>query len=173
MIEILTGRGFDKAVSDLGLAATRTYERNIKSPFDEPYEVWEILNDDFDLLCSIPEENWHEDWGWWRHSTGSIMHTPNQVYEINGFRIIAWDGIDRDSFKLNYCKNCEDRLSGDCKAEKADIAFCCGERKYDNLFVYFECELGLTAYRNTCALAMDLAKYNNMKLSDLLHWTVG
>lgn len=173
MIEILTGSGFDKAVRSLGLVATRTYERNIKSPFDDYFEVWEILNADFDRLCNINEDNWKKEWGWWRQASGSIMATPNKVYEINGYRIIAWDGIERDSFKLNYCKDCIDRKEGTCEATQKDVDFCSGTRKYDNLFVYLECEIGVTAYRNICALATDLAKYNNMKLSELLMWTVG
>lgn len=173
MIEILAGKGFDKAVRDLGLAATCTYQRTMKSPFDEYYEVWEMLSPDFDRLCNIPDEEWKDNWGWWRHANGSNMHTPNMVYEINNFKIIAWDGLVRDQWKHDNCVYCEDRLSGVCKATIEDANFCVGPRQYKNLFTYFCDEIGVSAPRNVCALAVDLAKYNNMTMAELFDRTVG
>ena len=46
-----------------------------------------------------------------------------------------------------------------------------GEGSYniecDNLLSYLCDEVGASTFKNVCALTIDLAKYNNMKLSEL------
>jgi len=75
-------------------------------------------------------------------------------YNINHHYINAWDGYHREeNEKENKTLPVDDR--------------CIDLRKYDNLLQYFEYEIGATTEKNVTALAVDLAKYNNMNLGEL------
>ena len=104
------------------------------------YEVWEVSEPVFRYMCSMSEEEFQAVCpnGWWRSAEGSIMGTPTIKYVINGHEIDAWDGYKRF-----------------------------GSRKYDSLTQYFCDELGASTERNVCALAVHLAKSNDMTLAEL------
>lgn len=66
MKEIL-GAELDKAFEELNINATKTYEaKNIRYKYQEIYQVWELSDDDFELICNMVEEDWKDNWGWWR-----------------------------------------------------------------------------------------------------------
>ena len=144
MKEIL-GAELDNAFKELKINTTKTYELQNKSwEYCEIYQVWKLSDKDFEKICQLSDEDWKDDWGWWRSSEGSNMGGVNKRYNINNHYINAWDGINRQEEK--------DYLFG---------------RQYKNILQYFCDEIGVSTERNVCALAVDLARQNNMTMGEL------
>lgn len=154
MIEIL-GAELDKAFEELNINAKKTYEIQNK-PWDycEDYQVWELLEEDFDKICKIEDKDWKDEWGWWRFAEGSNLGYVNARYNINHHYLQAWDGTSTQDF-LKENKHCkpEDRYFP--------------ERKYKSLLQYMCNEMGASAERNVCALAVDLAMQNGITMAEL------
>lgn len=133
------------------------------------YEVWSVYDSMFDHMSNMSEEEFislaGED-AWWRWQSGSIFGYPEAEYEINGQKLMAWDSNRREDY-LEECEQCSDRIDGLCKGTKTDFEECFPSRKYSSLTEYLCEEMGASQPRNVCALAVDLAKYNNMTLGEL------
>ena len=142
MKEIL-GDNLKQAFTDLNINATKTYQSK-NNQLNDFNQVWELSDEDFNRLNSINDSEWKDNWGWWRSAKGSNMGYADIRYNINNHYIYAWDGISRFKERNYYCG-----------------------RKYDTLLQYFCNELGASTERNVCALAVDLAKYNKITMSEL------
>jgi hypothetical protein len=154
MKEIL-GAELDLAFKELNINALKTYEiKNFPWEYSEVYQVWELSEEDFKRICEIPNNEWKDDWGWWRFVEGSNLGGVDSRYNINNHYIYAWDGVSRINFEEEN-KNCkpEDRWFRD--------------RKYKTLLNYFCEEIGASTERNVCAVAVDIAKQNGIKMSEL------
>ena len=119
----------------------RTYKGN-------RYEVWEVSDETFDVMYEMSEEEFVELAGedaWWRYSEGSNHGIPDTKVYINDNEMIGWadepwdDEDEDDEFEI-YSRSLSDYLS--------DV-------------------IGVSQPRNVCALAVDLAKYNNMTMGEL------
>lgn len=148
MKEILGG-DLDLAFKELNINAIKTYEGN--THLDDVTQIWEVQNEDFEKLCNMSEDDWKYEWGWWRSAEGSNVCNPLSTFIINKEKITAWDD--------------DNRLEAD-KAEDEDDKYLF-DREYSNLLEYFCDEIGASQPRNVCALAVDLANINNIKLSEL------
>ena len=147
----------------------KEYERHQRTYKGDRYEVWEVSEDLFKDMCDMTEEMFVDLDGedaWWRSSDGSNMGSPYVEYIINGQKIYAWDNNRRDDYEYE-CKNCSDRICGICNGTKEDFDACFAPREYRTLSEYLCEELGASQPRNVCALAMELARYNNMKMGEL------
>ncbi len=142
MIEIL-GSDLDQAFIELGINATKTYQcENKWWEYQENYQVWEMSEEEFEKLDSIKEDRWNDEWGWWRYAQGSVMSGEWHRYNVNNHYLIAWDGTSREKYDWM-------------------------DRKYKCLLEYYCEEHGLSQPKNICALSVDLARMNNMKMSEL------
>lgn len=107
------------------------------------YGVCEVTEEEFKILCDEPDikDTW-VNCGW-RYCKGSNQEKPSQKVLINNKEIIAWydDSLDFDS----------------------------EEERFGDLLTYFVIEMGVCQPKNICALSVDLAKYNNIKLSELFN----
>jgi hypothetical protein len=82
------------------------------------------------------------------------MGIVNKRYSINHHYINAWDGAGReDQEEENKSLSLDDRWVE--------------PRKYHDLLEYFCEEIGASTEKKVTALAIDLAKQNNMKMSEL------
>ena len=146
---------------NISLKGTKTYS-------GELYEVWEVSDDTFELMCNMSDEEFEKlcPEGMWRSATGSNMGTPDVEYKINGNLIYAWDGYSRSDYE-SECQECSDRKSGACEGTENDFSECFGAREYSGLLEYLCEEIGASQPANVCALAVDLAKYNNMTMGEL------
>jgi hypothetical protein len=144
MIEIL-GAELDIAFEELKMNVLKTYEI-INKPWDycETYQVWELSEEDFEKICSIPDNEWKDNWGWWRYAKGSNLGSVGHRYNINGHYISAWDGYKRENTK-DYPWN----------------------REYKTLLQYFCNEIGVSTEKNVCAVAVDLAEQNGITMAEL------
>lgn len=148
MKEILGGN-LEKAFEELYIDAQMTYMG--RTILDDNTQIWEVEDKDFERLCELEEEDWKTDWGWWRSAEGSNMFNELDDYIINGQSIIAWDGTNR--------------VESEEEEDEEDRWWF--EREYNSLFEYFCEEIGASQPRNVCALAVDLARINNIKMSEL------
>lgn len=112
------------------------------------YEIWEVSNEVFNTMCDMTEEKFVELAGedaWWRNSEGSNLGAPYTKVYVNGNEMIGWadepweDEDEEDEFEI-YASNLSDYL--------CDV-------------------VGASQPKNVCALAVDLAKYNNMTMAEL------
>lgn len=182
-VEILAGAGFANAVHDLELTSAQcTYHyQPPKDSYREDYQVWLLSKEDFDILCTVKEEDWKENWGWWRYAVGSNMASSLHEYIIRGIKIMAWDGYVREHFYeecarcSDYYKNCKSERdpSSVCFAMSDDQNQCFKPREYQDVISYFNGEIGASTEKNVCALATDLAKQNDITLSELLKKYLG
>lgn len=176
MVEIMGGDGIGKAFQALGIPAICRYMRKPysgNSYAGELYEVWEVSDADYDKLCDVPDEAWQSDWGWWRCATGSILGAADSEFIINGQKIKAWDGAFRQAFFNDYCSGCTDFKNKDCRGCHEDDDPCIRKREYKNLFDYSCQELGASTERNFCAICIDLAAQNGMKMWELFEKYLG
>lgn len=107
------------------------------------YEVWEVSNELYEKMCDMSEEEFIELSGedaWWRSSEGSVLGIPDTEFEVNGEYLFGWDSPIYESKKGHKYKDLSEYLC-DC--------------------------VGISLPRNVCAVAMDLAKYNNMTMGEL------
>jgi len=147
MKEILGGEGLKNALRRLCSTAKRTYS-------SLRYEVWELSDKDFDVICNIDDADWVGTWGWWIHSEGSNLGDPNAEYTINGHKLLAWD------FNPG-------------KPVRPDRSYC-------SLLDYMAEELGASTDKNVSAVTTDLAKHNGLTLGSLFqkcqpvqdHWMI-
>ena len=109
----------------------------------DKYEVWKVSDELFEKMCNMTEEKFigiaGED-AWCRQSYGSNLGYPDAEFEVNGKNLTGWDSPIYDSKIGN---------------------------KYENLSDYLCNCIGVSQPRNVCACAMDLAKYNDMTMSEL------
>ena len=103
-VEILAGGEFANAVKSLGLtSAVCTYHYQPQpTHWREEYQVWLLSKEDFDNICAIDNDDWKDDWGWWRHAYGSNLGAVDCAYVINGEKLMAWDGLQRKEW-CRYC----------------------------------------------------------------------
>lgn len=143
------------------LTGKRTYS-------GELYEVWEVSDEVYESMCNMNDDEFEKlcPEGMWRSAIGSNMGSPDVEYKIKGNTIFAWDGNSRSDYNVE-CKNCSDRESGACEGTEEDFNECFGAREYSGLLEYLCNEIGASQPRNVCALAVDLAKYNNMTMGEL------
>lgn len=159
MKEILA-ENLQSLFDNTNLTGTCTYKGEI-------YEVWEVSDEDFQVMCDMSEEDFLKlcTEGMWRYSVGSILGAPDAEYEVNGHKITAWD--DRRDRYIRDCDKCPIRELYDCQQTEEDYNECFGLRRYKCLTEYLCEEIGASSPRNVCALATDLAKYNGMTLGEL------
>lgn len=96
-VEILAGGEFANAVKSLGLTSAVCAYHYQPQPthWREEYQVWLLSKEDFDNICAIDNDDWKDDWGWWRHAYGSNLGAVDCAYVINGEKLMAWDGLQR------------------------------------------------------------------------------
>lgn len=142
MKEILASGNVDKDFKRFGINAKLTYGNE-----DTDYKVYEVTEEDFSILCNESDiDNTWINCGW-RHCLGSTKGAVNNILIVNGKELKCW-----------YEEDFEEGL------EELEEEF---KPEYDDLLTYLCDECGCSTFKNICALTVDLAKYNNMKLSEL------
>lgn len=113
---------------------------------EDEIRVYEINEDDFKILCDEEDdERYWQDAGW-RYCEGSNQGVPEFKAKVNGKDLICWyePFIDEE--------------------DEDDEPY---YEEFKHLLQYLCDSVGASQPRNVCALAMDLAKYNNMKMAEL------
>lgn len=164
MKEVLAGDGFCNFVEDLKINAKLTYKGDAYEVWEMPDEVfsWIILNVSADYSDNL--NFWKSKWGWWRYSFGSVLEDDNPFYPehdftIRGKTMKGYYSLDK---YLSYVK---DMYEDGEEIEEDDPCY----YTYSCLTEYLEMEIGVTSEHNVCAVAISLAKINNMTLAELFN----
>lgn len=150
MKEILIMGDVTKDFERLGITLRQTYN-------GADYGVCEVTEEDFKKLCDEPDDvfgAWDECG--WRYCEGSNQEAPNQKVLMMGKEIIAW-------YDNTYDFDSEEEKEAYLEEHNGVMPL----EKFCDLLQYLCDEMGCSQPRNVCALTKDLAKYNNMKLSEL------
>lgn len=141
MVEIYAGH-MDQFFEKSGLTGTCTY-KNVDE-YGVEREVWEISEEDLETMSEMSEEEFSAIAGedaWWRYAKGSNMGTPFGSFIINHIKVRGWNANGGHGYKARC--------------------------NYESLLDYFCNHIGASQPRNVCALAVDMAKYNNMTMGEL------
>lgn len=137
-MEIL-GFGLEKAFSELGVVAQKKYQGG-------RFEVWELSNADYQRICSVPDEDWKEDWGWWRSGRCILEGNPLHEYCVHGEKMLGWLDEERE------------------KEEDSDYIGCPYSTFTDWLIFCW----GLGTEKNIACFATSLAKHNGLTLAEFM-----
>lgn len=105
------------------------------------YKVYQMTDEEFEILKADAKDNNPDHWkyGGWRWTAGSNAGTIKDTYVmVNGTILRAW--VDKPEYM---------------------------RPNYKDLLTYLSSVMGCSAFRNVCALTMDLARQNNMTLGEL------
>jgi hypothetical protein len=145
MKEILGGN-LDEFFNKQFLDRSNEYK---KTYVGSTYQVWEVsdelLSEMVQISCQTTDNEWLEKWFnvWWRYAEGSVLGPCDAFVTIGKYTIYGWK-----------------------KSSDHDGSFFVKE--YSDIFEYL-CEyIGASQPRNVCACLVDLAKYNNMTMGQLL-----
>lgn len=151
----------------LGINPKETFSGSIG--YWPDFKVWEVSDSELTELCDMTDEQferWSEDDAWWRYAEGSNMGIADTAFEVNGFPIIAW----RNQYRIYDLLKEWDDLSQTERAEYSGFNDYCDTwltKEYKDILEYFCDEFGASTERNVCALAKDLARYNNITMAEL------
>lgn len=168
MIEII-GENMNVVFERLNIPYSQTYSGDIG--YWPKFGVYEISIDDLIWINVFSEETWAKEFpdSWWRYADGSNMGSPNCEFEINGHLIDAWqneyhvDDLVDEYRRLPSYEQSEYEAHGGVEDYITDNY----QYAHKDLLTYFCDELHVSTERNVCALAVDLAKYNEMSLAEL------
>ena len=166
MREII-GENLQSFFDNMHINAKRTYSGNIG--YWHNFEVWEMSEDDYEQICDIADEIYEQiaaSDSWWRGADGSNLGVPCVDFVVNGHPIVAW----RNEYRIDDLEEEWDELPDDEREEYENFDDYCETwltTEYKDLLEYFCDELGASTERNVCALATDLAQYNNMTMAEL------
>ncbi|ADH03272.1 gp126 [Bacillus phage W.Ph.] len=105
-----------------------------------PSDYSKLVND----IC-VDDSNW-QDAGW-KNPYGSNLGIPTQTATVNGKEMLCW--IDDDLTD----EEVEEGLTNDW---------------FVDLFEYLDIGVGATSFKNSSAVIKDLAKYNNMSITEFM-----
>lgn len=142
--QIIGGR-LEQGIKEFGIDAVKVFETT-ETKHLEPYQVWEMNENEFDKLSMIEDVDWTPVHGWWRHGSSVFDDYATQDFTINGHSIQAYEIREPD------------------EEGEEDLR----DNEFPDLFTYFEYVLGVTAPYKKVYVANSLAKENNMSLATLL-----
>lgn len=166
MREII-GENMNNIFIILGIDPRETFSGSIG--YWSNFKVWEVDDFEYKSLCEITDEQferWSEEGAWWRCAEGSNQGIPDTEFVVNNHPILAW----RNMYKIHDLQAEWDELPSYERSEYKDFDDYCDvwlPKKHKNILNYMCDELSASTERNVCALAVDLAKYNNVTMAEL------
>lgn len=170
MIEFVGSKEILDFAKEEGFKTIRMTFEDKSATDREAFNVFEVSEEEFEKMCNYEDDYdihidgedhpaWKDSWGWWRHTDGCslVNHgTPTTTGKINHNRLIMW----YDENNLYYR---EDDGYGNEWLIKND--------SYYDIFDYCLEMWGASTEKNVTAIAIGLAKLNNMSLANLFSIT--
>lgn len=183
MIEFVGSKEILDFAKEEGFETIRmTYEdQNYERTLRESFNVFEISEEEFEKMSryddpwDVYDANkspmiWKDHWGWWRYATGCTLEDvePTIYAFINNNELKVW--YSSDKMALDIKDWIED---GDPEPFNNLMGYWIAEHsRYPDLFRYCIDMWGVSTEKNITAVAVGLAKLNNMKLSDLFKLSI-
>lgn len=139
------------------------------------FEVWELNEKEFNILIETfsgeaGDATWDQlalEGSWWRYAQGSNLGKPTEFFTINGKPLCAW----RNEYRVHDLAIEYNELPAEEKNEYVDFDEYCNvwlpPKQHADILDYFCEEFGVSTESNVCALATDVAKYNNMTVAEV------
>lgn len=185
MIEFVGSKEILDFAKEEGFETIRmTYEdQNYENNIRESFNVFEISEEEFEKMCRYDDPwdiyevgkdpmIWKDHWGWWRHATGCALEDiePTYTTKINGNELVAWYSAGKMKIEIDdWVDDFDDNPEHYQKLMEYWIA---EHSNYHDLFKYCIDMWGVSTEKNITAMAVGLAKLNNMKLSDLFKLSI-
>ena len=169
MIEFVGSKEILDFAKEEGFETIRmTFENKNEDPYQGDFNVFEVSEEEFEKMCNVPDEDWNTDvWGWFRYSGGCVLEDREPItnININNHSLSAWydDVLLKDYFSDN-----ED--DGDIQSVFDEWME--SHTNYHNLFDYCSDMWGVSTESNITAVAVGLAKLNNMSLATLFSLSI-
>ncbi|MGN0246935.1 MAG: hypothetical protein ACI4DK_13355 [Lachnospiraceae bacterium] len=159
MIEFVGSKEILSFAKEEGFKTIRmTFEDNTSG---RDFNVYEISEGDFEKMCIAPDEEWEDKFGWWRYAEGCSLEGSETIeIIINNHPFKAW----YNEWKL---RDYFDENSNDGDISSVYDEWMEDHSEYSNLFEYCIDMFGASTETNITAIAVGLAKLNNMSLADL------
>lgn len=183
MIEFVGSKEILDFAKEEGFETIRmTFEDKNPKRDRDSFNVFEISEEEFEKMCDYEDENgvhivgeehpmiWKDHWGWWRYATGCALEDvePTIYAFINNNELKVW--YSSDKMRIDITDWIED---GDPEPLNNLMGYWIAEHsKYPDLFRYCIDMWGVSTEQNITAVAVGLAKLNNMKLSDLFKLSI-
>ncbi|MDD5022277.1 MAG: hypothetical protein PHR82_09155 [Endomicrobiaceae bacterium] len=161
MSKEIFGEGLQSAFDALGIAANKTYQSCVCEAFITP-EVWEVSDADFEKLCQMKDEEWHEDWGWWRHGGCIYEGAIESEYIVNGHTMHGYsdkriesmlEDVGDDPDDIEYTDYCIDEYEA---------------QNYKSVIQWLLETQKISTEYNIAYFSFSLAKDNGLKLSQFM-----
>lgn len=162
MSKELFGEGLCNAFESIGIEASKTYQSNTQDAFITP-EVWVVSDADFERLCKMKDEDWGNNWGWWRNGGCIFEGAAGSEYMVNGCVMCgysdkriesAFDGADNsDPDDVEYANSCIEEYRA---------------QKYKSVIEWISETQQISAEYNIAYFCFSLAKDNGLTLSQFM-----
>lgn len=117
-----------------------------------------MRDSDFSKLYSIPDEEWKEEWGWWRYGHCILEGSASIVYIVNGHKMLGYE----PKIKIDNLDNSEDK---EIEKEYWGYKF---TKDFSTYTEWLHEIMNLGNLKHTACFAVSLAKENGMSLSDFM-----
>lgn len=182
MIEFVGSKEILNFAKEEGFKTIRmTFEDNNPKRNREYFNVFEISEEEFSEMCNYEDGNsihvveeecpvWKDSWGWWRYSKGCNLENkePTMIGKINNNVLTIWYNENKmhDDVECYYVGESDEVNEEYYDGWKLDHS------EYLDLFNYCIEMWGCSTERNVTAIAIGLAKLNNMSLADLFKLSI-
>lgn len=140
----IIGKQLDKAMEELNIKATKTYQGTGESPF----QVWSVNDEDYNRLLAIGEDQWEHDFGWWRAGGCIFEGQANVEFAVNGEKMMGYNEGSYKSYE-------------DYDDMEPDTDF-------NSFEEWFYESMGLGKETNMAIFAESLAKDNGLTLTEFM-----
>lgn len=164
-VEIIGGDGLENAFKFFKInSATKDYS-------NDKFEIWSMLPEDYEILNRLTDDDWNDDFGWWRFANGSNQ-SCNTVADFicNDKPMKAY--INDYSYE-DFCKEDYERPENADSIPNFDEdndkfeQYMQYRKKQEKLTTYICNELGASMESNVFAIAQDLADINDVTVAEL------
>lgn len=134
----IVGQNIEKACQALGVNAV--LEGHADFGWYGVCDVYQVDDEDYRRLCDVKDEDWPDDWGWWRHGhcIYDKQNVPLVVYVVNGHTMAGYYRRDKD------------------------------EKPYKNFISWCRWAMDISSLRNIIYFATSLAEHNGMTLVEFM-----
>lgn len=159
-VQIL-GHDLADAVRDLNIKAELKYTTPETGKFEKlpKFEVWEMSQETFEAFCNVDDDDWKDEYGWWRYGERSSEDFSG-LNIVNGHEMIAFPP---EEHAMDFPS---ENADGEEEEEEEEES---GPLSYRHFLQYLDYNQGMSTERNIAITAISLAKANGLTLAEFMN----
>lgn len=156
IVQIL-GHDLADAIRDLKIEAELKYTTPTTGKFERlpKFEVWEMQQETFETLCNVDDDDWKDEYGWWRYGERASENFSG-LNIVNGHEMIAFPP---EEHAMDFPS---EHADGEEKEEES------GPESYTHFLQYLDYNQGMSTEKNVAITAISLAKANELTLAEFM-----